>query len=518
MALEHVSAYAQSAPGRTAVALAGTGRSLTYRELDERSNQLCHHFRRIGLRQGDHVALVLGNRPEFFEVTIAAMRSGLYVTPINWHLSADEAAYIVDDCGASVVIASAALPELRDRLALGDGEAARRLLVGGSAAGFTDYESALAAQPTSPIPDESEGSWMLYSSGTTGKPKGIKPATVGGPIGQPNGFCGLLKGIYGFGEGGVYLSPAPPYHAAPAGWTDAVLRLGGTVVIMDRFDPLDTLRAIEKFSVTHVQFVPTHLIRLLKMPEAQRRQFDLSSLRVVVHAAAPCPEQVKRAALEWLGLIVYEYYSGSEGSGFCAIGPEEWLAHPGSVGRSLLGAVHIVGEDGAEVGPHQTGQVWFETPRRFEYHGDPAKTAEAFNDRGWSTLGDIGMVDDEGYLYITDRVSNMVISGGVNIYPREVEDVLVGHPDVIDVAVVGIPDPDFGEAVRAIVEPSPERGPSGAFGAELLDYCRQRLSAFKCPRSVVFLDELPRLPTGKLAKRLLPNAVLAPDAPVVPRA
>jgi long-chain acyl-CoA synthetase len=444
-------------------------------------------------------------------VTVAALRSGLYVIPINWHLSPDEAEYIVNDCGASAVVISAGLPELAGQLRLALGDPDRRLLVGGSLDGFGDYEAALAAQPADPIADEAAGSWMLYSSGTTGKPKGIKPANVGGPLGGPTAFVGLVRVVYGFAEGDVYLSPAPLYHAAPAGWTDAALRLGGTAVILERFDPIETLRAIAKYSVTHVQFVPTHLIRLLKLAEDERRRFDLSSLRYVVHAAAPCPPQVKRDTIEWLGPIVYEYYSGSEGVGFCAIDSTEWLAHPGSVGRSLLGPVHIVGEDGVEVPTGQPGQVWFDTPAKFEYHGDPGKTAQAFNDRGWSTLGDIGMVDDEGYLYITDRVTNMVISGGVNIYPREIEDVLVGHPDVVDVAVVGVPDPDLGEAVRAVVEPSPQRGASPALAAELIEYCRGHLSAFKCPRSVVFLDELPRLPTGKLAKRMLPASVLTAD-------
>ncbi len=507
--LEHVSAYAKTAPDRLAVTMADGSGSLTYTQLNARSNQLAHHLRAMGLQQGDHIALVLENRLEFFEVTVAAMRTGLYVTPINWHLSADEAEYIVNDCGASVIIASAALPELASRLR-SDDQPGRRLMVGGATPGFTDYENALAAQPATPVAGETEGSWMLYSSGTTGKPKGVKPAKVGGELGAPSGFVGLVRGLYGFGEGNVYLSPAPLYHAAPAGWTDAVLRLGGTAVVMERFDPVETLRAIERFHVTHVQFVPTHLIRLLKLPEQERHQFDLSSLRFAVHAAAPCPPEVKRAAIDWLGPVVYEYYSGSEGVGFCAIGPEEWLAHPGSVGRSLLGAVHIVGEDGTELPSNHTGQIWFEAPSRFEYHGDPAKTAEAFNDRGWSTLGDVGMVDDEGYLYITDRVTNMVISGGVNIYPREIEDVLVGHPGVADVAVVGVADPDFGEAVRAIVEPAAGSTPSADFERELIEYCTTRLSKFKCPRSVVFLDELPRLPTGKLAKRLLPAEAFAP--------
>ncbi len=325
-----------------------------------------------------------------------------------------------------------------------------------------------------------------------------------------------MSGLYGFGEGSVYLSPAPLYHAAPAGWTNAVHRLGGTAVVMDRFDPVETLALIETHRVTHVQFVPTHLVRLLKLPESERRRFDLSSLEVVVHAAAPCPPEIKRATLDWLGPIVHEYYSGSEGVGFCAIGPEEWLAHPGSVGRSLLGAVHVVDAAGDEVGPNEVGQIWFEGGQNFEYHGDPAKTADAFDRRGWSSLGDMGMVDSEGYLYLTDRVTNMIISGGVNIYPREVEDVLVLHPRVADVAVVGIPDAEMGEAVRAVVQRSEDDTIDGdtaddaALERELIEFCRERLSAFKCPRSVAFVDELPRLPTGKLAKRLLPDSVLAP--------
>jgi len=288
-------------------------------------------------------------------------------------------------------------------------------------------------------------------------------------------------------------------------------RLGATTVVMERFDPLEVLRLIEQHRVTHVQFVPTHLIRLMKLPEDVRAGFDLSSLRYVVHAAAPCPPEVKRAAIEWLGPIVYEYYSGSEGAGFCAIGPEEWLAHPGSVGTSLLGTAHIVGADGEELPAGEDGVVYFESGQRFDYHGDPAKTAEAYDERGWATFGDIGHLDADGYLYLTDRVSNMIISGGVNVYPREVEDVLVLHPAVADVAVVGIPDPDLGEAVRAVVELEDSASAAGAgddLAEELLVYCRERIAHFKCPRSVVFVDELPRLPTGKLLKRLLPDHLL----------
>ena len=508
MSGQHLQTFAASAPDRPAL-ITPSGGSLSYAELNDRSNRVAQHLWSVGLRPGDHVAILLENRAEFLEVAWGALRMGLYVTPINWHLSAGEAAYIVDDCQAAALVASADLAAVVDRLAGLPSAPGRRLAVGGTIAGFDDYEQALAAQPARPVADQCEGSWMLYSSGTTGQPKGIKPPRVGGELGGPSGFVALASGLYGIGEGSVYLSPAPLYHAAPAGWTNAVHRLGGTVVLMERFEPRATLELIEAHRVTHVQFVPTHLIRLLKLPAETSDAFDLSSLQVVVHAAAPCPPEVKRAALEWLGPIVYEYYSGSEGVGFCAIGPQEWLSHPGSVGRSLLGAAHITDADGVELGPNQVGQVWFETPTRFEYHGDADKTAEAFDDRGWGSLGDMGRLDDEGYLYLTDRVSNMIISGGVNLYPREVEDVLVMHDRVVDVAVVGVPDPDMGEAVRAVVQATGTPEDPAALERELIDFCRAHLAGFKCPRSVVFVESLPRLPTGKLAKRLLPPTVFA---------
>jgi long-chain acyl-CoA synthetase len=507
-----------SAPDRAALIMGRDGERMTYAELDVHSLQVANLLWSRGLRKGDHVAVLLENRIEFFEAVWGALRMGLYVTPINWHLAPDEAAYIVDDCEASALIASADLGPVLARLGDDSSSAARRhrFVVGGEAEGFDDFAALVAAQPTTPVEDECEGSWMLYSSGTTGRPKGIKPPTTGGPLGGPTSFVALVAGLYGFAEGSVYLSPAPLYHAAPAGWTNAVHRLGGTAVIMDRFDPVETLALIEAHRVTHVQFVPTHLVRLLKLAESERRRFDLSSLEVVVHAAAPCPPEIKRAALDWLGPIVHEYYSGSEGIGFCAIGPEEWLAHPGSVGRSLLGAAHVVDAAGDEIGANEVGQIWFEGAHTFEYHGDAARTADAFDRHGWGSLGDMGMVDEEGYVYLTDRVTNMIISGGVNIYPREVEDVLILHPRVVDVAVVGVTDAEMGEAVRAVVQLAANDTADRvavdgtALEGELIQFCRERLSGFKCPRSVAFVDELPRLPTGKLAKRLLPDAVLAP--------
>jgi long-chain acyl-CoA synthetase len=517
----HPAAHAATAPDRPALVMSGSGQTRTYRELDEASTRLALVLRDRGMRPGDHVAVLVDNEPAFFEAVWAGLRSGLYVTPINWHLTAAEAGYIVADCGATALVASARLADVVG--AMGDDltGVATRLLVGAhpdgadqdghdsgrarpdGLAGFASYEEVVAGRDLEPLADECEGAWMFYSSGTTGRPKGIVPPQVGGPLGPPAPFTTLLTGLFGFDADTVYLSPTPLYHTAPAGWTTMTQRVGGTAVVMERFDPLDFLAQIERHRVTHTQVVPTHMIRLLKLPEGDRARFDLSSLRLLVHAAAPCPVEVKRAAIEWLGPIVHEFYSGTEGSGFCYIAPEDWLDHPGSVGRSLMGGIHILGEDGEELPAGEEGQVWFETAHRFAYHGDPDKTSAAWDDRGWSTLGDVGHIDDEGYLYLTDRASNMIISGGVNIYPREVEDQLVVHPAVADVAVLGTPDADWGEQVTAFVQPVPGVEPGDALAAELVEFCRARLSHFKCPREVRFVDELPRLPTGKLLKRLL---------------
>jgi len=506
--MQHPSAHALTAPDRAAVIVGGTDDALTYGQLEARSNRVAYVLRDHGVGPGDHVALVLENGTEFFEVMWGALRAGIYVTPINWHLNAAEMAYIVNDCGAALLFGSAdLLAKLGDELDL---PTTRRIAVRGAVPGLSDYETVLAAASDQPIADQSEGTYMFYSSGTTGRPKGIKPPTIGGELGQPSAFTGLMSVFFGFDDRSVYLSPSPLYHAAPAGYTTGAHRLGATTVVMERFDPVETLRLIERHRVTHVQFVPTHMVRLLKLPEEERSRFDLSSLEYVIHAAAPCPPEVKKAFITWVGPKVHEYYSGSEGAGFCIIGPEEWLEHPGSVGKSLLGPVHICDTEGHELGPREEGQVWFEPPGRFEYHGDPEKTASAFDERGWASLGDIGWVDDEGYLYLTDRVSNMIISGGVNIYPREVEDVLVVHPGVTDVAVIGVAHPDMGEAVRAVVEPAGPVADPEAFAEELIAFCRDRLAHYKCPTSIALVDELPRLPTGKIAKRLFDESLRAP--------
>jgi acyl-CoA synthetase (AMP-forming)/AMP-acid ligase II len=497
---EHLAAHAASTPDKPAVVMHPSGHVRTYREIDEASIRLARVLRERGLGHGDHVAVLLDNQPEFYDVVWAAHRIGCYVTPINWHLSADEAGYIVADCDATALFATARLADVVAAMDRDLSAVTTRIAVDGDLPGFEGYEDLVAGVEAGELDDQREGGWMFYSSGTTGKPKGILPPLIDADLGAKSFLTMLLGGLFGFTSDVVYLSPAPLYHAAPAGWTTGVQRLGGTAVVMERFDPLELLAAIERHRITHTQLVPTHMIRLLKLSEEERSRHDLSSLRMVVHAAAPCPVEVKRATLDWLGPIVHEFYSGSEGAGFTYIGPEDWLAHPGSVGKSMTGAIHVLDDDGNELPVGEEGEVWFETARTFEYHNDPEKTKAVWDPRGWSWLGDVGRVDDEGYLYLTDRASHMIISGGVNIYPREIEDVLVVHPAVADVGVLGTPDPDMGEQVTAFVQLADG---ARATEAELIEWCRERLSHFKCPREVRFVDSLPRLPTGKLLKRLL---------------
>lgn len=498
---EHLGVHARSTPDKAAVVMHPSGTVRSYREVDDASLRMAAALRERGLGVGDHVAVLLENQPEFFEVVWGAQRLGCYVTPISWHLTAGEAGYIVADCDATALVASAGLAEVvaamtPEHLAA----VTTRLSVGGDLPGFDRYEDVVGGGPPPEVPGQREGGWMLYSSGTTGKPKGILPPLLDVDLGARSFLTQLLTGLFGFTSDTVYLSPAPLYHAAPAGWTVGTQRLGGTAVVMEHFDPVELLAAVERHRVTHVQLVPTHMIRLLKLPEEERARFDLSSLQLVVHAAAPCPVEVKRQMLDWLGPIVHEFYSGSEGAGFCYIGPEEWLGHPGSVGRSMTGAIHILDDDGNERPQGEEGEVWFETSRTFEYHRDPEKTKAVWDPRGWSWLGDVGRVDEDGYLYLTDRASHMIISGGVNIYPREIEDVLVVHPAVADVGVLGTPEPEMGEQVTAFVQLAEGAEVSAD---ELIAWCRGRLSHVKCPREVRFVDDLPRLPTGKLLKRLL---------------
>ncbi|HXW33235.1 MAG TPA: acyl-CoA synthetase, partial [Acidimicrobiales bacterium] len=462
-----------------------------------------HAFRRTGLAVGGHIAVLMENNRFYPEVAWAAQRSGLYYTAVNWHLRAGEVQHILDDSGATVLVASSSLAPSLSALDLS--RMTLCLVVGGELPGFERYEDHLRSLPVTPVEDECEGREMLYSSGTTGVPKGVRkrlPATaVGDPAAAPVQIAmGMQRS--GAGPGAVYLSPAPMYHAAPLVYSMSMLRVGATVVVMEHFDPAQCLAAIEKYRVTHAQFVPTMFVRLLRLSETERARYDLSSLKYVLHAAAPCPVDVKRRMLDWWGPIIHEYYAGTEDIGSTWITAEEWLAHPGSVGRPLSPA-HILGPDGMECDRGVEGVVYFEGGREFEYHNDPKKTASVTNELGWRTLGDVGYLDDDGYLYLTDRQSHMIISGGVNIYPRETEDVLSAHPAVADVAVIGVPDDEMGEAVKAVVELlEPERaGPE--LEAELIQWCRRDLATYKCPRTVDFVSELPRDPNGKLYKRNL---------------
>jgi long-chain acyl-CoA synthetase len=500
----HLGELAQRAPTRPAVVMASTGETITFRELDERSNRLAHLLRNFGLNPRSVVAMMVENHPRFMEVVWAAQRCGLYYTAINTHLSASEVAYIIDDCSASALMGSARLTPTLAQLDPGATPALRhRLLIGGRLAGWEPYEETVAAQPATPLADECEGDFMLYSSGTTGRPKGIQRPLALASMGHgPLGAVPFLQAL-GLQDGGVYLTPAPLYHAAPLAWSLGAQRLGATVVVMERFDPVEMLRAIEEFRVTHVQLVPTMFVRMLKLPARERDRFDLSSLVAAVHAAAPCPVDVKRQMIDWWGPIIYEYYSATEGIGATFIDSKEWLSHPGSVGRAMMGQAHIVDDDGQELPPGQIGTVYFSGGNTFEYHNDPDRTEAAKDERGWATVGDVGYIDEDGYLYLTDRKTFMIISGGVNIYPQEAENVLVGHPKVMDVAVIGVPNPDLGEESKAIVQPLEWSDAGAALAEELMNYCRDRLSHYKCPRSIDFERELPRLDSGKLYKRLL---------------
>jgi long-chain acyl-CoA synthetase len=500
-------ALAETHPDTPAYIMAGSGQVVTYRELNERSNRLAQLLYAVGLRFGDHIALGLENHPRYLELAWAAQRSGLYFTPINYHFNAEEIAYIVDNCDAQAYITSATMAdvseEFRDLL---PARCATRLMLDGAIDGFDDYESAVSQFPATPLEEELEGTPMMYSSGTTGRPKGIKYVNPRRPVGSPLPMLAALKDTYGLDEDTVYLSPAPLYHSAPLQYCIVITRIGATAIIMEHFDAEAALAAIEKYTVTHSQWVPTMFVRMLKLPKDVREKYDVSSMKLALHAAAPCPVQVKHEMIEWWGPIFYEYYGATEGGGATGITSEEWLAHPGSVGKPMVGPVHILDEDGNELPRGEVGIVWFEGSDRslkFDYYKDPEKTAAAHNREGWNTVGDMGYLDDDGYLYLTDRRDFMIVSGGVNIYPQEAENLLITHPKVMDAAVFGVPNEEMGEEVKAVVQPIDMGDAGHEFERELIAFCRDHLAHYKCPVSVDFDDELPRQPTGKLYKRLL---------------
>ena len=499
--------HAATRPDHPAVIMAESGAVTTYAELDDEANRLSRVFHDLGLRPGDHVAFCLENHPRFLAICWGAHYAGLIYTAMSSRLTTDEMEYIIGNCEAKVFITSpykaGQAAELRNKMP----GVELALMIDSTIDGYESYDDAIAGASPEPLPDRVAGFDMLYSSGTTGRPKGVLPAGEPQPLEEAGSTVGGLgQLLFGFTEESMYLSPAPLYHAAPLRFCMGILVTGATVVVMERFDPEEFLALIEKHSITQTQVVPTMFVRMLKLPEEARTVYDVSSLVACIHAAAPCPIEVKRQMIEWWGPIIHEYYAGTEGNGFCYCNSEQWLAHPGTVGSALIGTLHIVDDDGNEVGVGEEGTIYFEGGGTFEYHGDEEKTAESRMDNGWSTLGDIGRVDEEGFLYLTDRKAYMIISGGVNIYPQEAENILTMHPAVLDVAVIGVPNDDFGEEVKAIVQPV--EMPADAAAArelerELIAYCREQLADVKSPRSVDFREELPRQPTGKLYKRLL---------------
>ncbi|WPO41119.1 acyl-CoA synthetase [Tardiphaga sp. 42S5] len=501
--MTHPSIHAKTNPDKIAYRMAGSGQALTYRELDERSNRGAQLFRSLGLKAGDHIALLMENRLDFMEICWAAQRAGLYYTAISRYLTQDEIAYIVKDCGARVVITSEKCADVVAPLITNAAEP-MFYIVDGSRPGFRDWNTTLATQPATPIADEVAGYDMLYSSGTTGRPKGIKRASENNPIDVPNPFLKLLcANMCGMTSDSIYLSPAPLYHAAPLRFNMMAITLGGTSVIMEHFDAEEFLKLVEKYKITQSQLVPTMFVRMLKLPDEVRLKYNVSSLNGAIHAAAPCPVDVKARMIDWWGPILIEYYAGSEGNGVTVSNSQQWLSHRGTVGKAVVGSVKIVNEEDQEAPTGEIGTVYFADTPQFSYHNDPEKTKRAYNARGWSTLGDVGYLDDEGFLYLTDRKSYMIISGGVNIYPQETEDVLITHPDIADVAVFGVPNEEMGEEVKAVVQPHDMSRAGKALEAELIVFCRKHLSPIKCPKSIDFEAELPRTPTGKLVKRHL---------------
>jgi len=477
---------------------------VTYAQLDAAANRLSQLFYAMGLRPGDHVAFCLENHARFFEVAWGAHYAGLRYTAASSRLTSGELAYIVNDCGAQVFITSAYKAEQAAEIVAETPNVRLRLMIDGTVPGYESYEEAVAAHPAEALEDRREGGDMLYSSGTTGRPKGVKAPIPDMPLGAPLLLTGLTQALFGYEPDMVYLSPAPLYHSAPLRFNMSVMRFGGTSVVMEHFDPEEFLALIERYQITVTQVVPTMFIRMLKLDSEVRSRYDVSSLKVCIHAAAPCPVEVKRQMIEWWGPIIREYYAGTEGNGFVFCDSEQWLAHPGTVGKAISGTVHIMDEDGeSEVAQGEPGTIYFEGGGAFEYHNDPGKTSGSRNSKGWSTLGDVGYEDPDGFLFLTDRKAFMIISGGVNIYPQEAENVLAMHPKVVDVAVFGVPNTDFGEEVKAVVQPvsMDEAGPE--LERELIAYCRSQLADVKCPRTIDFRAELPRHPTGKLYKRLL---------------
>ena len=497
--MTHPRLHAARNPDKPAIIMSDSGEQLSYGALESRANQGAHLFRSLGIARGDTIAIWLPNLPDFHILYWAAQRAGLYITPIATALTTEEASYIVENCGAKLLVGSTDFAAF-DALVTHHRPASLLTVFN-----LEQWRKAIAEMPDAPIADEAPGFHMVYSSGTTGRPKGIRLPLPEGGVTDAHMLATRAAANYGVDADTVYLSPAPLYHTAPLAFTTSCHRLGATVIVMPKFDPEAALQSIERHKVSVTQMVPTMFVRLLKLPEAVRLNYDVSSLRHVIHAAAPCPVPIKHAMIDWLGPIIQEFYGGSEGNGSTNISAQEWLKKPGSVGRASWGSIHICNDAGHELPAGQQGTVYFEGGWDFQYLGDPEKTRDSRHplQPSWSALGDIGYLDEDGYLFLTDRKSYMIISGGVNIYPQEIENLLITHPKVADAAVIGVPNADFGEEVKAVVQPMDWADGTPEFAQELIAHCKAHLSAIKCPRSVDFDAALPRLDNGKLYKRLV---------------
>lgn len=500
-----ITEQARATPDKHAFIMGASGEAVTFAELDAKANQIAQLLRASGIQTGQHIAMMLKNCREFIEVVFGCSRAGVVFTPISTHLKKEETAYIINNCNARLFIASASLADVATEAAEHAPELLRKFIVGGETAGFEDWHGAVASQPSDEISDQSLGVPMLYSSGTTGKPKGIFRAPQNTDLDAPHPLK-LVGAYYGFSDTTVYLSPAPLYHSAPLFYNTLNMTGGGTSIIMDRFDPEQALALIERYEVTHSQWVPSMFIRMLKLPEGIRERYDVSSMQRAIHAAAPCPIDIKRQMINWWGPVICEYYSSTEGVGFTLIDSEDWLAHPGSVGRPLTGVPKILDDEMKVLAPGEIGQIYFDEIGRFEYFDEPGKTDEAFDTRGWGTVGDMGYLDADGYLYLTDRKNFMIITGGVNVYPAEIEGLLVTHPQIADAAVFGIPNEEYGEEVKAVVQLLDHEEAGDALSGDLILWMKERLSSVKVPKSVDFMEQLPRMDNGKLYKRHLMDA------------
>jgi long-chain acyl-CoA synthetase len=500
-------AIAEATPGRAAL-IESNGRAVSYAELAARADQYGRGLQALGLRAGDTVAGLLPNGTDALALFFAAAQTGLYVVPVNWHLTALEVAYILTDSGAGAFVADerfagvavdaadAAGIDPRARFAAGD--------IAGQVPGFAPLAGLGADRSGRPEP-RTAGGPMMYTSGTSGRPKGVRRPLTGEDPDKVPATAGWFFGLFGLAplDDHVHLCCSPLYHTAVLNFATISLQLGHPVVLMDHFEPTELLALVERHRVTHTHMVPTQFRRLLALPQSARDRYDVSSLRCVIHSAAPCPPDVKRQMIQWWGPVVTEYYAASEGGGTAITAPE-WLARPGSVGRAWLGTeVRVLDEAGDDVPPGQPGLVYMRMgTSTFDYHQDEEKTL-ASRARGMFTVGDIGYLDDDGYLYLCDRKNDMIISGGVNIYPAEIESALSGHPAVADVAVFGIPHDEWGEEIKAVVQPVAEAEPGPALTADLLAYLGERVARFKLPRTIDYVSELPRDPNGKLYKRRL---------------